>query len=71
MSPLVSFSDLRVVFVKPRVAKDHLMLPMVHNSKDSTFGVVSELQDDINNVLNTSSFIWCTIYIVHQGRVRE
>ena len=34
--------DLRVVLAKPWVAKAHLVLPKICDSKDSTFRVVSE-----------------------------
>ena len=60
--------DLMVVFREPRVAKYHFMLPKVCNSKDGMFRVVSESEDDVNNVPNGSSFIWCTIHIVYWGR---
>jgi len=59
--------DLRVVLLEPTKPKYHLALPQSCDCKLGSFGMIVELHDNVNNVMNCTLLIGGPIHIVHRN----
>jgi len=59
--------DLRVVLLKPTEPKYHLALPQPCDCELGLLGVIVELHDNIDNIMNCTLFIGGPIHIVHRN----
>ena len=56
--------NLQVVFVEPCEAKDHTLLSESGDYQQNLFGMSAVGHENINDFVNASGFIGCSIYII-------
>jgi len=55
-----------IVLLKPTKPKYHLALPQSCDCELGSFGVIVELHDDVNNIMNCTLLIGGPVHIVHR-----
>ncbi|KAG6809115.1 hypothetical protein H0H92_001559 [Tricholoma furcatifolium] len=62
---------VQVVFVKPGISQDNILLPQTGDSKDRSLGMVAIAEDALDNISNGSGFGQGAINVVDRNGMRE